>query len=535
MINKIKIKKFRGIINKEIELGKYITVLAGKNGTQKSTILGLLGQPFVFYGNKHFTSLNQEISANIKKELQKNISCQNDILNIFGKNFETKFSDLFKFSSKYDYREEYQYILELDKNYFDKAKCFIGTKARPGENVRINHFLNDKFGTYGVYRDFVYPTMYLGLSRLYPIGESKKVNMVNSDFFQDEQLKKEFKTNYNKILKQVCSFEENIIEKDTGETIGIDTGYYDYFGNSSGQDNVGRILGSLLSFKRLKNKYKDYKGGLLLIDELDVSLFAASQFTMYDIIKSYAMELNLKVVFTTHSLELIKYIKDKNRKEDKLYYFTKVDKEINITENPSFKEMYNNISQKIDKKIERNKIRIYTEDEVACKFLKEILKPNLKISLIEFIGLKMDWKTMRISNSKFALENDIFIYDGDVNEKEIKGKNELKLPLDKALEQEMLMYLSTKEAAHEIWDAFSFTKNYFENRIINEYKVDLNSVNSCKNVLKDKAFSTEVFTKFLKYWPKDNKTNVQKFVNNFKEKYKATNKIDCYSLEEIIK
>mgnify|MGYP003286382896 CR=1 FL=1 len=536
MINTLRIIKFRGIKDKEIKLGENITILAGKNGTQKSTILGLLGQPFVFYGNKHFTSLKKEIIDEIEEKLKEKIDSKNDILNIFGKNFETKFSDLFKFSSKYDFNEEYRYILEIDKDYFNKEKCFMGTKPRPGENVRMNHFTNENFGTYGVYRDFVYPTIYLGLSRLYPIGESKKIKeKIDVDFFSNKDLKAEFKRNYNRILKQVDEFNENIIEKDTGETIGIDTGYYDYLGNSSGQDNVGKILGSLLSFKNLKLKYKNYRGGLLLIDELDAALFAASQFTLYEVIKSYAKELNLKVVFTTHSLELIKYIKDKNKTEDKLYYFTKVGKEINISENPDFKEIYNNISQKIDKKIERNKIRIYTEDEVACKFLKEILKPNLRISLMNFIGLKMDWKSMKISNSKFVLDNDIFIYDGDVNKKEIKGKNELKLPLDKALEQEMLIYLNEKEANHEIWDMFSFTKNYFENKIINEYKVNLNSVSSCKNVLNDKTFSIEVFNRFLKYWSQDNKSNIQEFIKNFKEKYEAINKIDCYSWEEITK
>lgn len=536
MINTLKIIKFRGIKNKEIKLGKNITILAGKNGTQKSTILGLLGQPFVFYGNKHFTSLKKEIVDEIEEELKEKIDSKNDILNIFGKNFETKFSDLFKFSSKYDFNEEYQYILEIDKDYFKKEKCFMGTKSRPGENVRMNHFTNENFGTYGVYRDFVYPTIYLGLSRLYPIGESKKIKEKKDvEFLLNKDLKEEFKRNYNRILKQVDNFNENIIEKDTGETIGIDTGYYDYLGNSSGQDNVGKILGSLLSFKNLKMKYKNYQGGLLLIDELDASLFAASQFTLYDVIKTYAKELNLKVVFTTHSLELIKYIKDKNKTEDKLYYFTKVGKEINISENPDYKEIYNNISQKIDKEIKRNKVRVFTEDGVASKFLKGILKPYLKISLLDIIGIELDWKSMKTSNEKFALNNDIFIYDGDVDTKVIKKNNELKLPLNKALEREMLLYLNQKEANDPIWDEYSFTKNYFENRVINDYKVNFEDTESCKKVLKDKNFSREVSERFLKYWPKENKEFIENFIENFKEKYNLITKIDIYFLNEIIK
>ena len=526
MIKNINIIKFRGIENKKIELGERVTILAGKNGTQKSTILGLLGQPFAFYGSKD----------GVKQELEKGILNENDILTILGHPFETKFSELFKFSPKYELEKEYRYILEFKDGYFEKNKCFMGTKSRLGKNLRFNHYVNENFGTYGVYKDFIYPTIYLGLSRLYPIGESKKLNKDNeSCLFNDINLKQEFQENYNKILKQVENFHEEIIEKDIGKTVGIDTGYYDSFGNSSGQDNVGRILASLLSFKKLKGKYKGYKGGLLLIDELDVSLFAASQFTIYDIIEKYAKQLNLQVVFTTHSLELIKYIKDKNKKEDKLYYFTKVDKNINISENPNFKDIYNNICQKIDKKIERNKIKIFTEDKIASKFLKQILKPYLKISLLDIIGLELSWKNMKISNDKFSLDSDIFIYDGDVNTKEIKKNNELKLPLDKALEREMLIYLNQKDASDSIWNEYDFTKNYFENRIINEYKVNFENTESCKNVLKDENFLEEVSKRFFKYWPKENKKIIEEFIKRFMEKYKEIKKIDMYSMEEIKK
>ena len=41
---------------------------------------------------------------------------------------------------------------------------------------------------------------------------------------------------------------------------------------SAGEGNVGRVLTTILSFKRLKDEYgKAYKGGILLIDELDAS------------------------------------------------------------------------------------------------------------------------------------------------------------------------------------------------------------------------------------------------------------------------
>jgi len=47
IIEKISITKFHVFKDVEFELGTHLTVIAGQNGTQKTTILGLLSQPFV--------------------------------------------------------------------------------------------------------------------------------------------------------------------------------------------------------------------------------------------------------------------------------------------------------------------------------------------------------------------------------------------------------------------------------------------------------------------------------------------------------
>lgn len=48
------------------------------------------------------------------------------------------------------------------------------------------------------------------------------------------------------------------------DTLAVTTQDYDWNTNSAGQDNIGKILLAILSFKRLKEKYPQaYKGGLL--------------------------------------------------------------------------------------------------------------------------------------------------------------------------------------------------------------------------------------------------------------------------------
>ena len=45
-ITKVHIDRFRGFHNQEFEVGSQITAIAGQNGTQKSTLLGIITQTF---------------------------------------------------------------------------------------------------------------------------------------------------------------------------------------------------------------------------------------------------------------------------------------------------------------------------------------------------------------------------------------------------------------------------------------------------------------------------------------------------------
>lgn len=45
-ITKVYIEKFRGFHQQEFQVGSQITAIAGQNGTQKSTLLGMITQVF---------------------------------------------------------------------------------------------------------------------------------------------------------------------------------------------------------------------------------------------------------------------------------------------------------------------------------------------------------------------------------------------------------------------------------------------------------------------------------------------------------
>ena len=76
MYRNILIRDFRQFQNKEILLGKRVTILAGRNSTGKSTILGLLAN-----------------SGELKKK---------DGTTFSGKQFRAEFSEILHGSKKYD-------------------------------------------------------------------------------------------------------------------------------------------------------------------------------------------------------------------------------------------------------------------------------------------------------------------------------------------------------------------------------------------------------------------------------------------------
>ena len=110
-IKELKIKDFRLIKELSFQPSKYINIISGKNGTGKSTILGMIAQGFS-YNNKVIEFVSQESQRLNKIRLSKLdpekdlklITEYNSILTHFGKPFESSSNEHFKLSEK-DVRE----------------------------------------------------------------------------------------------------------------------------------------------------------------------------------------------------------------------------------------------------------------------------------------------------------------------------------------------------------------------------------------------------------------------------------------------
>ena len=284
-IKELRIIDFRCFKDSSFKLGKRITVIAGHNATGKSTILGLIG---------HCAELKRKYGAPILQ-----------------KQFRTEFSEIIKASPEFDKKSSLAYEIYFsfdDSNNTEKIS--FRTTWQKDSRFRI---IPKRTKERNTEKKIEWPTLYLGLSRLYPIGESEFAK-TSSIQLTDEQ-KNTFFQNYKRIL----SLNEDPIDcsaitiKETAKkTVGIRTDSYGPITNSAGQDNLSQILLAVMSFELLKKQMGNgWSGGLLLIDELDATLHPSAQNKLVEYLYKAAEELDIQIVFTTHSLSMLEFICNK--------------------------------------------------------------------------------------------------------------------------------------------------------------------------------------------------------------------------------
>lgn len=547
MYKSIQINDFRLFKNHKILLGKYLTILSGRNSTGKSTILGMIAN-----------------SGELKKK---------DGVTYLSKAFRSDFSELFKGSKTFDVVGANRFLITLcndDGNETDyrsfrtawqqkdkdrKSRASSGdASASSSIGNDISDIKRERFRIIPFKKEenkrteakFNYPIIYLGLSRLFPLGESNdELITANAITFKNEEHKQWFVTNYKSILSMQSDVQDitnySIGETDKKSGIGISTDNYDYLTNSSGQDNLGQILLALLSFRKLKEERGiAWDGGVLLIDEIDSTLHPAAQNRLIKLFIKEARTNKLQIVLTTHSISLLRDIcgriaynsHDENVNNDiELYYLTNANRRLEIKRNIAFTEiesdlLVSSVVQNI------NKIKAYSEDAEARWFLKYLIPDYLcYVDLLESsIGCDSLISMYNADISYFG--NTLIVFDGDVSEEQLKKipdairknlGNIIKLPGGKPPEQVIYEYLLNLDSDHAFWSSpasrVGFTWDYFKERgpLSDDYKGE-------KDRDKYKAWFNnhrQYFesTKLMDFWMQDNKEVIDAFKLDFLQAY----------------
>lgn len=385
-ITEIEIKKFRNLSNITIRFASRLNAIAGQNGTSKTSILGLIGHIFAFDKN------------------EKNLS---------GKFFSTDFSEIFKFAyPEYDRAGEHSWNTKFDSKKDVPAISYDRKETGKKETIRVR-VGESKKGSGKI----KFPVIYLGMGRLFPLALENVIKRNNS-ILTDSEIK-EFVDLHNEILMII---DEVIVPESITSSnksfYAPKTATYNHLGNSAGQDNIGQIITALISFQRLKTKLGDsYKGGILLIDELDASLFPAAQMKLVEKLDKKSLELNLQIFFTTHSLEVL--AETKRRRDAKVIYLDKSSGNIKPKYDLAIEELKKDLlvlGPDALKEIGRKK-DIYCEDDEAADMLKGILSIEI-IHNIDIIPTSLGNSQLKdIAKKKIpAFRKSLIVLDGDTSD-----------------------------------------------------------------------------------------------------------------------
>ena len=442
-IEKVYITKFRGFKEQEFELGSQLTAIAGQNGTQKSTLLGMITQTF---------SIPKDNPMYGEKPL-----C--------GGSYRSSFSDKFRLCPTLDKPKEHEWSL-----FFENGQQF------EIESIVLTGNLNVRFWRKGS-KDkgdgyIQFPTIFLSLKRLVPLAEESAVKTDDALLTTTEVAK--FKELHNRIMISNTEITSTMgISSTNKQSMGVSTSLYDWNQNSMGQDNLAKILLALFSFKRLKDKYSSYQGGILAIDELDATMYPASQVELLKVIRKYAADLNLQVIFTTHSISLLKAVDElckevKQRPETfnqiRMIYLKRSDDKVLIKRDVDFYGIVLDLNvTAIAPKRNKNKITVYLEDKETELFVKAILKT--RSNCLKFVNATLPCSMLIEMVAKailaFCYPYSIIFLDGDIRKhhadirKLANVQNVLLLPGNESPERLLARFLFNISDSDALWDSLS--------------------------------------------------------------------------------
>lgn len=503
------INKFRDIEDLKFDFGKKLTLIAGPNGTSKTSILGLIAQVFTFSGSKTKKHLNYDTP-------HKRIS---------GTPYETSFSQIHKFTS-YDEKSHLEYFLKitnLDSPVPAKLFDRKGEKEKKDNKGRIVVGKSRRRGE----GNYILPVIYLGLKRLCPIGEIEEESKI-----EHPDSLKEFTDRYNKYFKEIFvttskPFTLESVQNKYKNFIGGCNGVFDSNGFSAGQDTISQIIESIMSFENLQKQLKDkYIGGILLIDEIEATLHPLALERLMKLLLRVSKDLNIQIIATTHSLETLQLSQKKEFKDaSKIVYLTKRYGKLEYLSDANIQDIEEDMTA-IKRKPSKPYIFALCEDDVALNFLNILLPENFKniVKPVESNKYHGESELRTISNSYISkCNNFIVVLDGDQYNK-ITRKNcnktiTLCLPGKKVYEEIIFNILSNLPE-----DDVFFTKNKITKLMcMRDYPTGFLKANKGDFIkkLRENTKLSNIDKLVLKLWMNDNKNN--KEIIDFKKQF--TNKI----------
>ncbi|MBY4130208.1 AAA family ATPase [Rhodococcus fascians] len=449
-LRRLLVERFRALRDVEVELGEQITIVCGKNGTSKSSILGVAAQIFSF--EKDYVT-NKQLAFK----------------QVGGAPFKSRYSEHFRMSETFDVPGSMTVNIELHDGYTDsKATARLELMRRldkPRPVVRNNSTAS---GGGNASRNFTHPVIFLSLKRLFPIA-ARTYNVGEFDYLTAHQ--QDFLNLTNEILNKTSANATG-----TKGTISSAVAHgtdYDQESVSAGEDNVGQIALALMSFRKLSEEYSDYKGGLLLIDEADAGLFPTAQINLWKVLQRESISLNLQVIMTSHSPILIEHAFEQSKKfrrKFKTIYLSDTFGDVQVMEDWSWQQISADIATRTiqtEPGVSLPLVRVYFEDKEACDFFAALVNrqpiKKFTVSLPDItLGCSNYLQLIRNNIPEFS-RNSIICLDGDLKLPVIP-RTVVLLPSELPPDQLIFEHLYNLPANDPFWwNDLQFTRDNFTN------------------------------------------------------------------------
>lgn len=527
-VTKLSLGDFRLFNGAEVYIGKMVTAIAGNNGTGKSTVLGILANSSQLKGKK----------------------------TLLGKPYRGEFSELFSADKDHDPTGQKIHMWYEEKDVELEADFRTGWQKKKGreggddaeERFRVIPKRRRLDGT-PTESKIESPVIYLGLSRLYPVGETVDTVTAKSRRWGDAADEEWFNENYSKILsihepiKSLSSLSISGISSKSGT--GVETDTYGPTANSSGQDNLGQILLAVLSLKKLRDEMGgDWDGGLLLIDEVDASLHPAAQQRLLRLLLDESRACGFQVVFTTHSTVILRELSEKNQHNPvsspggvEVAYLSCANGSLTSMRNPSWGTLENGLYV-TNSALSRRPVSVFSEDAEARWLMRGILgavRPDV-IGNIEFLEISLgcdEIKKLYAGDFSYFREK-VVVFDGDVSDASIEekipptlrqtGGNIVRLPGGKRPENVVWDYLQERPVGgSELWAELDGVGINWTSIVENPPE---DMYQGCDERVAYKNWLNVHLDFFnrahvLKHWVNDNRSEVDAFVMDFMKAYNA--------------
>lgn len=548
-LEQIDIPLFRKLQNIEnLKIGKKITLISGINGVGKSNILSLIASG---------SGMNKTRYT--------------------GGKFHPDFSEYFKIEENEldnDYRVYLKYRETQTKYSFSKRISFKNdmkgnrgirtiprTTNTPSDN-QLKQEVKLKLGI-GESARVPIPTVFISLSRLFPLGESDitLIKVSENTKLIKNRANEKYKEWYNAVLPNSIESEETSTSKLTKTATHRNSLYMQIDQatartQSIGQDNLGNIISALVDFYLLSLE-DSYQGGIICIDEIEASLHPSAQIKLLDLFKVLSDELDLQIILSSHSLTFIKEIitlNNTNPDDFELIYFKDILNPVATTY-----KTYQSLKADLfdEQNIIKPKVKIYCEDGDTRRLFNLLIQTAYNLDKFKKYQTIPEWEIVPVSvgcNNLFNLpEQDEYftqvgiLLDGDARcNKVVKISEYINNPtrfkgystkphsktiifLPNFLPPESFLYFIIQEYTknnnveyNDFWrttinnpDTFNYTSARVRDTIVSISPID--NADLKKNNIPDKMFSFCESTRILTHHYSLHPEELDMFIDDFLE------------------